>query len=141
VRSTDGKTRTEVLRRIKKTAEALGSLHDARIEVNVLEGYPPVVNHPEGYRIAREAAESVLGKEKVINLKKPSMGGEDFAYYLHRVPGCFVRFGGMGKDVVVPTAHSSCFNFDENAILVGAAFMADVVQRAIADKRKERAKY
>jgi hippurate hydrolase len=141
VRNTDGKTRTEVLRRIKKTAEALGSLHDARIEVNVLEGYPPVVNHPEGYRIARDSAESVLGKEKVINLKKPSMGGEDFAYYLHRVPGCFVRFGGMGREVEVPTAHSSCFNFDENVIRVGAAFMADVVRRAIAEKRKKRAKY
>jgi len=139
VRNTDGKTRKHVLQRIRKTAETLASLHDARIEVNIIEGYPPVINHPEGYRLAREAAEELLGKEKVIALSQPSMGGEDFAYYLQKVPGCFVRFGAVGKDALAATSHSSTFNFDEEAIRVGAAFLAHVSRKAIEDLRARRA--
>lgn len=139
VRNTDGKTRKLVLQRIRKTAEALASLHDARIEVNIIEGYPPVINHPEGYRLARESAEELLGKEKVIALGKPSMGGEDFSYYLQKIPGCFVRFGAVGRGSAAATSHSSTFNFDEEVIRVGAAFFAHVARKAIEDLRTTRA--
>lgn len=138
VRNTDGKTRKDVLKRIQKTAEGLASLHDARIEVNIFEGYPPVVNHPECYLLAREAAEELLGREKFINLAKPSMGGEDFAYYLKEVPGCFVRFGAVGRGGESATAHSSNFNFDEDVIRVGAAFFASAARRAVESLREKR---
>jgi hippurate hydrolase len=131
VRNTDGKTRKHVLQRIQKTADALASLHDARIEVNITEGYPPVVNHPEGYELAREAAEDLIGKERVINLSKPSMGGEDFAFYLKKVPGCFVRFGAVGPVPEAPAAHSSLFNFDEEVIRLGAVFFDRLARKAL----------
>ncbi len=139
VRNTDKKTRDDVLRRIKKTAQGLGALHDAQIDVNIMEGYPPVVNHHDGYVLARETVEDLFGKEKFINLIKPSMGGEDFSYYLQQVPGCFVRIGGLGKDTEAPTAHSSCFNFDEEVIRVGAVFFDRVVRKAISRIRDKRA--
>ncbi len=140
VRNTDGKTRKDVLKRIQKTAEGMASLHDARIEVNIFEGYPPVVNHPECYLLAREAAEGLLGREKFINLVKPSMGGEDFAYYLKEVPGCFVRFGAVGRGGESATAHSSNFNFDEDVIRVGAAFFDAAVRRAVESLKEKRAR-
>jgi hippurate hydrolase len=139
VRNTDGKTRKHVLQRIRKTAKAMASLHDARIDVDIREGYPPVVNHPEGYKLAREAAEELLGKEKVINLAKPSMGGEDFAFYLHKVPGCFVRFGAVGPVPEAPAAHSSFFDFDEEVLRIGAVFHERVIRKAIKSiKEKKR---
>jgi hippurate hydrolase len=140
VRNTDGKTRKDVLKRIQKTAEGMASLHDARIEVNIFEGYPPVVNHPECYLLAREAAEGLLGREKFINLVKPSMGGEDFAYYLKEVPGCFVRFGAVGRGGESATAHCSNFNFDEDVIRVGAAFFDAAVRRAVESLKEKRAR-
>lgn len=139
VRNTDGKTRRHVLQRIRKTAEALASLHDAVIEVNIMEGYPPVVNHPEGYRLARETAEDLVGKEKVINLSKPSMGGEDFSFYLQKIPGCFVRFGAVPNGSEVPMAHSSTFDFNEEVIRIGAAFFAEIARRAIGELGARRA--
>ena len=130
IRNTDKKTRDLVIRKIKKTAEAFAAMHDAKIEVEIIKGYPQVVNHPRGYTLARDTAEDMFGKENVVNLEKPSMGGEDFAYYLERVPGCFIRLGAGGSGVV-PAAHSSIFDFNEEVIRVGGAFFAELARRTI----------
>jgi metal-dependent amidase/aminoacylase/carboxypeptidase family protein len=137
VRNTSTKTRKQVFHKLKKTAEALSILHDARIKVSILEGCPPVINHPEGYRIARETAEEMIGKNKVINLVKPSMGGEDFSYYLQEIPGCFVRFGSREKGREYSTAHSSTFDFNEDVIKTGAEFFAHIAHNALASLRKK----
>ena len=131
IRNSDKKTRDLVIRKIKKTAEAFAAMHDAKIDVEIIKGYPQVVNHPRGYALARDMAEEMFGKENVVNLGKPSMGGEDFAYYLERVPGCFIRLGA-GGDAVVPAAHSSTFDFNEEVIRVGGAFFAALARRAVS---------
>ena len=136
IRNTDKKTRTMVIKKIRKIAEAFAALHDAKIDVEIIEGYPQVVNHPAGYSLARDTAEDMFGKDNVINLVKPSMGGEDFAYYLEHIPGCFIRLGA-GGDTVVPAAHSSTFDFNEDVIGVGAAFFAELAHRTIASLAKD----
>ena len=137
IRNTDRKTREHVIRRIKKTAEAMAALHDAKIEVDLIEGYPQVVNHPEGYRMARDTAEDMIGREDVVTLVKPSMGGEDFAYYLEKVPGCFVRLGAGGKGPA-PAAHSSYFDFNEEVIRVGGAYFAELARRVLGELGEKR---
>jgi hippurate hydrolase len=132
VRNTDPVTRRHVLDRIRKTAQALGALHDAAIEVEVGDGYPPVINSPEGFALARETAEDLLGKDKVATVAKPSMGGEDFAYYVERVPGCFVRFGAVSHRHHAEAAHSPFFDFDEDVIRIAAAFYSRLARRAHA---------
>jgi len=136
IRCTDEKTKDKIIRKIRKTASSLASLHDAVIDVAISEGYPPVINHPEGVMIARETAEGLLGKEKVVLIDQPSMGGEDFAYYLRRVPGCFVRFGATKKGRDNSKAHSAIFDFDEEVIRIGAVFYAEVVKAAVRHLRK-----
>jgi amidohydrolase len=131
VRNTDAGTRKQVLRRIKKTAEALGTMHGAIIEVNIVEGYPPVVNHPMGFCLARDAGEEFAGKDNVLHLDKPSMGGEDFAYYLNEIPGAFVRLGAKLNSSVMPSAHSSQFTFNEEVIRFGAEYFAHLARAAI----------
>jgi len=131
IRSLDKKIRDQVIRKIKRTASSLASLHNASIEVSIQEGYPPVMNTPEGYRIARDTAVSLRGNKKVISLPAPSMGGEDFSYYLQKVPGCFIRFGAALKGREKIAAHSAFFDFDEEVIRIGALFFAEAAHRAI----------
>lgn len=138
VRNTEAETRRRVLDRIRKTAEGIASMHDARVEVEIREGYPPVVNHPDGYALARAAAEELLGSEKVIGLIKPSMGGEDFSFFLNEVPGCFVRFGAVGPGKEATVSHSPSFDFDEEVIRIGAAYYARVATMAIEKLHRER---
>jgi hippurate hydrolase len=141
LRNTDKKTRQLVIRKVRKTAEALGILHDAAIDVEIIEGYPQVVNHPVGYALARDLAEEMFAKENVINLGKPSMGGEDFAYYLEKVPGCFIRLGARvvgGAGGTIPAAHSSTFDFNEEVIRVGGAYFAELARKSIESLREGR---
>jgi len=132
IRNTDTATRREVIRRIRQGAKSLAQMHGARISVKVIEGYPPVINHPEGFAIAHSTATGLIGGRNVATLDKPSMGGEDFAYYLKKAPGCFVRFGAAGKSHKGLKAHSPEFDFDEAALKTGAEFLANVSLDAIA---------
>ena len=59
-----------------------------------------------------------------------SMGGEDFSYYLERVPGCYVRLGTAGDGSEQFPAHSGGFNIDEQVLAVGAAYFHAVAKMA-----------
>lgn len=131
IRNTDGVTRQHVIDKIQRTAAALSALHDADIKVTVNEGYPPVINHPEGRELARRCAVELLGEEDVLSLHKPSLGGEDFAYYVREIPGCFVRLGSVGPDTPLAAMHSSYYDFDEEVIRKGAVYFSRLAVRAI----------
>ena len=104
--------------------KSVGDLHQAQTSIIFTEGYKPIINDPYATSIARKSAEIVIGSEMVRELSHPSMGGEDFSYYLDRIPGCFVRFGARKDDLIDAPAHSSRFNFDEAVLPVGASFLA-----------------
>ena len=57
--------------------------------------FPPTVNSPDAYRVAKGAAVGLVGSERFIEAT-PTMGGEDFAYLLEQVPGAMV-FLGIGN--------------------------------------------
>ena len=57
------------------------------------------------------------------------MAGEDFSFYLERVPGCYVRYGARPSGPAHPN-HSSRFDFDEAALGWGAAWLAEVARVA-----------
>jgi amidohydrolase len=74
-------------------------------------------------KICGNSAKELLGASKVKMVKKPSMGGEDFAEYLRYVPGCFVYVGVKGKDKTYAWHHDK-FDIDEKALDAGARFLA-----------------
>ena len=65
----------------------------AEISLQMLDGLPAVINDPVATDLARQTAEEIAGPEKVLSQGRPSLGGEDFAFYQGKVPGCLVRFG------------------------------------------------
>ena len=73
-------------------------------------------------------------------LPHPSMGGEDFSYYLDQVPGCFVRFGARKNDLTDAPAHSPRFDFDEAVLPVGASFLARAALLAMAGTATKKTK-
>ena len=77
--------------------------------------------------IARDAAIAVAGAKRVRSrLRSANMGGEDFAWYLEHLPGCYVRFGARVPGREGFPAHSSGFEFDEEALAYGAAWFHQV---------------
>lgn len=59
------------------------------------------------------------------------MGSEDFAYFLEKIPGCYVRFGARPKGSGFVPLHSPVFDIDEEVLKVGAAFYDEVVRETL----------
>jgi amidohydrolase len=122
IRSQDQTVRAALHRSIERIAKSIGQLHGATTEVRIDMGTPAVSNPPQCTQIARRAAALVVGEERVVKMEIANMGGEDFGYYMECVPGCYVRFGTVRDGVEQFPAHSSKFDFDEEALGVGAAY-------------------
>jgi amidohydrolase len=103
---------------VKGVCEGTGASYDLEYQ----RGYPPLVNHPAQTDVVRRAIE---GSDRcTLEEMKPIMGGEDFAYYLQEVPGCFffVGAGNEDKGAVYPHHHPK-FDIDEDALSVGVEAM------------------
>lgn len=133
VRALEASVRERVLSALRRVAEGAAAAHGATVRYEALPGTPPVVNDPDLTRVAREAARAVVSDDGLRRLERANMGGEDFACYLERVPGCYIRFGARPASGPAP-AHSSAFDFDEEALAVGAAWFAEVARRASAKR-------
>ncbi|MBF0537463.1 MAG: amidohydrolase [Nitrospirae bacterium] len=136
IRTTSDSIRQRIIQRMSVIASAFSTLNNATVEVRHFEGYPPVVNHQQEYEIVREVAQYLLGKEKIVDIPVPSMGGEDFSYFLNEAPGCFYRIGASIGPAPGHPMHSPRFDFDEEALRIGAAFMAELVTTTLKKKTK-----
>jgi hippurate hydrolase len=131
IRTTHAKVREQILAGLKRMVGAMDVLYNAHTTISFLEGLPPVINDPTAADLARVAAAAIIGEAGVVKQKHPSLGGEDFAQYLKKVPGCLVRFGAGLPDHADVPAHSPYFNFDEKVLPIGAAFLAQVARLAL----------
>lgn len=133
IRTTLPEVRDHVHAGLMRMARAIGELHNAEITTEITAGYPPVVNTMRETRIAHRAAEAVVGRDGLVAMDHPSMGSEDFAYYLQQIPGCYVRFGARRNDTEYIPLHSPKFDVNEEVLKVGAAFFDEVVREAARD--------
>jgi metal-dependent amidase/aminoacylase/carboxypeptidase family protein len=70
----------------------------------------------------------ILGKRSIEMIDLPLMGGEDFSYFLQKVPGVFIRLGSRrGKDTAYPWHHPR-FNIDESVLPKGAVIMSSLAR-------------
>lgn len=131
IRTTRPEVREHIHQGLKRMANAMAELHNAEISVEISEGYPPVINTPQETRIAHQAAVNVVGQAGLMAMDHPSMGSEDFSYYLHETAGCYVRFGARIKDQEYIPLHSPAFDINEEVLKVGAAFFDELARLAI----------
>lgn len=124
IRAQHPHVRAHLQQSLRRIAQSVGQLHGATTTIEFRDGTPAVINTPACAALAREAAAQVLGREQVVDLGTANMGGEDFAYYMEHVPGCYVRIGSQLTGHENFPAHSSKFAFDEEALAVGAAYFA-----------------
>jgi hippurate hydrolase len=131
IRSTHPEVRIQIISGLERMVGSMEALYNARAEIVFDEGLPPVINDPGAAELAREAARRVVGGSGVVSQLYPSLGGEDFAYYLNEIPGCLVRFGARKTNLGEAPAHSPFFDFDEAVLPIGAAYLAQVAWVAL----------
>ena len=127
VRTVNNETRVFVQERIRSLADHCAAGLGARCQVEFQDGLPALVCVPEVVDLLEAAGKRQLGQDRVCYLEQPSMGSEDFARYLEKVPGAMFRIG-TGNDTPASRLplHNAGILFDEQAIPAGAATMSQL---------------
>ena len=133
IRTTLPEVRTHIHTGLERIGGAMADLHNASVTVEIDPGYPPVVNTASETSIAKKAARAVVGEGGLVPMEYPSMGSEDFSYFLEKIPGCYVRFGaGKTRDSYIPL-HSPQFDVTESVMKVGAAYFDQVIRDTVKE--------
>ncbi len=121
---------TEVLdlieRRMKGVAESTAAAFECTAEFEFKRNYPPTINHEAETAFARRVLGEVVGEENVLDFE-PTMGAEDFSYFLQEKPGCYFMIGngdgahrqgghGLGPCML----HNPSYDFNDDLIPLGA---------------------
>jgi amidohydrolase len=124
-KETHAKIPDMVERVIRGVCEAMGATY----KLDYIRQSSPLVNNAEMCELVANCAAEVVGTENVIRDDSVrTMGGEDMAYFLERVPGCYFFLGtrNEARGLVHPH-HSPRFDIDESALPIGVEIMTRVV--------------
>ncbi len=114
-----------VLERFAQFVEGIAHAYRVQAEVKTVRGYPPLVADPHFTREVDTVLRRELGSDAVVQLPRPSMGAEDFAYIAARVPATNLHVGVVGPEFVTGI-HSPRFTLDERALVTGSKAYAAV---------------
>ena len=122
LRSADRDVWASVEPLVRESAQKVAELYGVEVEVDYVQGVPPVVNDKACAGLAAEAVRGVLGDEGAGEAPQSS-GGEDFAWYCEEIPGVYLRLGvwsGQGEE---KDLHHPEFVLDERALPIGARIL------------------
>jgi hippurate hydrolase len=125
IRSFDADVRERLEQRIRALVTAQVESYGGEVTIEYDRGYPVLVNTSAETEFARDVAQELVGAERVIAPFPPVTGSEDFAYFLQRKPGCFLRLGN-GEGAMVHNAH---YDFNDEILTLGAAYWTRLVER------------
>ena len=109
---------------IQELIDSVAAKFGVKYTLDYVQGVPPVVNEAGSTALLRTAASRALGADRIVSTPQ-SLGGEDFAWYLQRIPGSMFRLGVRSPgDLVSRDLHQSTFLADESAIGVGVRVFA-----------------
>ena len=129
VRSLTPQVREELKSRLEQVTRGVAQSFGLDSRCDFQYGYPALVNNPEMSRLVASACSRGIGKENVEFIR-PSMGGEDFAYYLEKIPGSFFRLGCRNEEKgIVHPFHSSRFDLDEDVLPFGVEMFARIIDQ------------
>jgi amidohydrolase len=122
-----------VKRRIEEIATGIAAANRCEAAVGYpIPEFPPTVNDPSAWDVANRAAEGLVGAENVHRMD-PILGGEDFAFYQQRIPGCFAFIGVSHADWQTRHGvHHPKFKVDEAALPIGSALHVAMALESLA---------
>ena len=117
VRTFDGEVRKQVEKQIYSIVEGITTAFGATFTIDYLNGYPALYNHQEETETVRALLAEQFSEENIVDMQ-PSMGAEDFSYFLLEKPGTYFRVGSQNEDEATHYPHHHPkFDIDERALL------------------------
>ena len=129
VRTLNPDLRRRIPGRMEAVARGIAKGMRGDANLDYIFSYPVTANDEGAACRALDVAEELFGGHSVLELSNPSMGAEDFAYFLEKVPGAFIWLG-VGEDVA--GLHTPQFAFDEEILPRGSALLAALALEALS---------
>lgn len=124
VRSFDKDIRSQIADFIKETVDHTCKMYGADYNLDYSFGFPATLNNEGITELLVEASKNVVPEEQIIEIP-PNMGGEDFSYFLQKVPGTYFFTGSANKEkgFIYPYHHPN-WDIDEESLLYGTKVLA-----------------
>ncbi len=116
---------------VMRLATGIAQAFGASAEVAFRRSYPATVNEAEATARAARAAITVAGEARVVEMPKPTMGGEDFAFMLNEKPGSYIMLGG-GRGPDEAQVHHPRYDFNDAILPIGASYWATLAEQLLA---------
>jgi len=121
--------------RMRSVAEHTCAAFGAECDFTFSRNYPPTINHPAETEFVRNVMIDLVGADNVLEFE-PTMGAEDFSYYLQAIPGAYFLIGngdgthregghGLGPCML----HNPSYDFNDELIPLGATLWVKLIQR------------
>ena len=111
---------------IEKIVKNIASSYGAQAKVTFKSIAPPVYNDPDLTNLLSNCAKNFIDEENIVYLENPSLGAEDFAFFLQDVPGTMFRLGVAGDKGCAPL-HSGYFSLDERCLELGIKILSQTI--------------
>jgi amidohydrolase len=124
VRCFNPETRDHIEKQLQHYADQVAAIYGATAKVEYIRGTQAVINDEYSSKLVQKVASEAFGEEVLYN-EKPTMGGEDFSFFLDKAPGSFALVGSGNPQKDTEWAHHhGKFNIDEDALATGAELYA-----------------
>ena len=129
MRTLNPATRARAKEDFKQIVSGIAAAMNVEVEIDLRDGYAATINDDAMTQLMRNAAEKLLGAENVRTTPNPSLGTEDFAYFLQAAPGCYYSLGaGNPEKGYTAPLHNPRYTVDLDALQYGAALFVQIAE-------------
>ena len=125
LRSTNKKTRDEMLTKIKKIASSACDINNCKVNLEIRPGYPSTINDIKSAEFASKVFEDTFGIGSLDKIEKPTMTSEDFSYMLQEKPGAYIWLGAGENSEKL---HSVYYDFNDELLPIGATYWSNLAE-------------
>ena len=116
---------------IRRISSGIGATFDVGVEVHYERRYPPTINDAAETDLTAAVARKIAGEDRVFLDKDPMMGAEDFAFMLNEKPGAYMWMGNGPREGGC-MLHNPNYDFNDDALPIGASYWAELVETRLA---------
>jgi len=133
LRSFSEGVRQKALARLAELCAGFAASFGVKINFSArADSYPPTINTAAEAARCRHAAAAVVGHERVRTGERPSMGAEDFAFYLQHKPGAYIWIGNdLAGDGGSVGLHNPSYDFNDDILPIGVAYWVELVRHVL----------
>ena len=125
IRTYDQATRSLIHQRLGEITDSVAASHRCSCHMDLVQGYPPTINHEAEVGDVATVARELLGEERYLDMPHPIMAAEDFSYLLALRPGAMATIGICPADIDdpmrAPALHSNRMRMNEDGLAAGVA--------------------